>query len=132
MLIAEILYWNYDPAERDRSDLQLDLPPVPFGDDLSKLANAFTRRGLVKQLWSLNGWEDQPSGSAPPNAGTESIPRTTLEPTTAWQAEPFDDKPAVGQHRRGNAMTMWGAANRRPDGSSGRRLPPYTERRTQP
>ena len=59
MRITEILFWNTEPTERNRSGPQLDLPPVQFS-----LANAFTRRGLVKHFWNLNGWEVQPSGPA--------------------------------------------------------------------
>ena len=98
MRIAEILFWDNRSTERNRSDPQLDLPPAPFSDDLTKLANAFTRRGLVKQFWNLNGSEPQPSGPAPPNAETEMIPSGTLEPTTdSWQAEPVETEPLAGQ-----------------------------------
>jgi hypothetical protein len=62
ILISEILYWNNEPTERDRSDLQLDLPSAPFSDDPTNLANAFIRRGSVKHFWNLNGSEGQPSG----------------------------------------------------------------------
>jgi hypothetical protein len=100
MRIAEILYWNNEPTEAHRSDPQLDLPPSGFTDDPTNLANAFTRRGLVKHFWNVNGSEGQPSGSAPPDAETELIPNGTLEPTTAsWQAEPGETEPSVGQHR---------------------------------
>src|SRR6266404_7559539 len=99
MRISEILFWNNEPTEGVRSEPQRDLPPARFHDDLTNLANAFTRSGLVKHFWNLSGSEEQPSGPAPPHAGTESIPRRTLEPTTAsWQAEPETD-PSVGQHR---------------------------------
>ena len=100
MRICEILHWNNEPTEADRSDPQLDLPTAPFGDDLTNLANAFTRRGLVKHLWNPYGWEGQPSGPAPPDAGTQLIPSGTLEPTTAsWEAEPVETELPVGQHR---------------------------------
>ena len=78
MRIAEILFWNNEPTERNRPDNQLDLPPPPFSDDPTNLANAFTRSGLVKHFWNLNGSEGQPSGPAPPDAGTELIPSGTL------------------------------------------------------
>src|SRR6267142_1676640 len=94
MRISEILFWNNEPTERNRSDPQLNLPSARFGDDLTNLANAFTRSGLVKQFWNLNGSEAQPSGPAAPDAGTESIPSGTLEPTRAsWEAEPVETQP---------------------------------------
>src|SRR5580704_10293040 len=89
MLIAEILFWNNQPTEPNRADPQLNFPTGPFSDDPTNLANAFTRRGLVKSFWNLGGSEDQPRGPAPPDAENELIPSGTLEPTTApWQAEP--------------------------------------------
>jgi len=100
MRVYEILFWNNEPTERNRSDPQHDLPSGRFHDDLTNLANAFTRRGLVKHLWDLNGWEAQPSEPAPPDAGSDLIPSGTLEPTTASrQAEPLETEPSVGQHR---------------------------------
>jgi hypothetical protein len=98
MRISEILYWNNEPTEAHHSDPQLGPPPVPFSDDATNLANAFTRSGLVKHFWNLPGSEGQPSGLAPPDAGTEVIPRGTLEPTTAsWEAEPIEAEPPVGR-----------------------------------
>jgi hypothetical protein len=100
MRIYEILFWNNEPAEGNRPDPQLDLPPSRFTDDPTNLANAFTRRGLVKSFWNLNGSEGQPSGPAPPDAGTQLIPSRTLEPTTAsWEAEPVEEERPVGLHR---------------------------------
>ena len=100
MRIHEILFWNNEPTERNRADPQLDLPSAPFRDDLTNLANAFTRSGLVKQFWNLNGSEAQPSGPAAPDVGTESIPSGTLEPTMAFsQDEPVEEEPPVGLHR---------------------------------
>jgi hypothetical protein len=101
MRIYEILYWNNEPAEENRSEPQLDPFPAPFSDDPTKLANAFTRSGLVKSFWNLNGLGAQPSAAAPPDAGTEVIPSGTLEPTTtaSWQAEPVETERPVGQHR---------------------------------
>ena len=91
MRIAEILFWNNEP-EGNRSDPQLRSSPTPFSDDPTKLANAFTRSGLVKHFWNINGSEGQPSGPAPPDAETELIPSGTLEPTTAfWEAPRFLD-----------------------------------------
>jgi hypothetical protein len=88
MRISEILFWDNKPTERNYSKLQLDFPSAPFSDDLTNLANAFTRRGLVKQFWNLPGSEAQPSGPAPPDAETELIPSGTLEPTMAsWEVE---------------------------------------------
>jgi hypothetical protein len=100
MRIYEILFWNDKPTEWDRPNPQLDLPPVPFSDDITNLANAFTRRGLVKGFWNMNGSEEQPFGPAPPGAGTELVPSGTLEPTApSWQAEPLETEPPVRNHR---------------------------------
>jgi hypothetical protein len=100
MRIYEILFSNNQRNEGDQPDPQFDLPPAPFGDDLTNLANAFTRRGAVKHFWNLNGSEGQPSGPALPNAGTELIPDGTLEPTTAsWEADPVEAEPPVVQNR---------------------------------
>jgi hypothetical protein len=100
MRISEIIFWNNEPAERSRADHPHDLPSVPFGDALTKLANAFTKDGLVKQFWNLNGSEEQPSGPAPPDAEAELITSATFEPiTSSWQAEPVDTETSVGQHR---------------------------------
>jgi hypothetical protein len=99
MRIAEILFWNNNPTEKNRADPRLDLPPTTFNHDMTNLSNAFTRRGLVKRLWNPNGLKRQPSGPAPPDAGTELIPNGTLEPTMAsWEAEPVETKPQVGLH----------------------------------
>jgi hypothetical protein len=100
MLICEILNWNNDPAEEVRPGPQPDLSSAPFNDDPTNLANAFTRSGLVKHFWNLPGSEGQPSGPAPPDAGTQLIPSRTLEPTTAsWEAEPVEEERPVGLHR---------------------------------
>ena len=100
MRITEILSWNNEPAEGNRPDPQLDLPPSRFTDDPTNLANAFTRRGLVKYGWNLTGSEGQPPRPAPPNAETELIPSGTLEPSAAsWEAEPIEAEPPVVQHR---------------------------------
>ena len=107
MRIYEILFWNNEPAEGNRPDPQLDPPPAPFSDDPTNLANAFTRSGLVKHFWNLNGSEGQPSGPAPPDAENELIPSGTLQPTTAsWEAEPVETKPrwvSIGSFRFGNS-----------------------------
>jgi hypothetical protein len=100
MQISDILLWNNETIERNPADPQFDLPPAPFDDDLTTLANAFTRRGAVKHFWHLNGSESQPSGPAPPDPETELIPSSTLEPTMAsWEAEPVEEEPPVGLHR---------------------------------
>jgi hypothetical protein len=100
MRIYEILFWNNEPAEGNLPDPLLDLSSATFSDNPTNLANAFTRSGLVKHFWNLPGSEGQPSGPAPPEAGTELIPRGTLEPTTAsWEAGPVEAKPPVGLHR---------------------------------
>jgi hypothetical protein len=100
MRINEILNWNQQPAAEVHPDSQLHSSPTPFSDDLTNLGNAFTRRGLVKHGWNLNGSEEQPSGPVPLNAETDLIPSGTLEPTTAsWQAEPVEEEPPVNLHR---------------------------------
>jgi hypothetical protein len=91
MLISEILNWNNEPTEGNRPDHRLDLPPAPFRDDLTNLAKAFTRRGLVKHFWNLNGSEGQPYGPAPPGAETDLIPDGTSEPTApSLQPKPVE------------------------------------------
>ncbi len=100
MRIYEVIFWNNEPTERKRANHKLNLPPAPDTDDLTNLANAFTRRGAVKHFWNLNGSEEQPSGPAPPDAETELTPIGTLEPTTApWQAELVEPEPPVAQQR---------------------------------
>jgi hypothetical protein len=82
------------------SGIQLHSPPVLLNYDLTNLANAFTRNGLVKHFWNFQGSEGQPSGPAPPDAGTEVIPRGTMEPTTAsWEPEPVEVEPPDGLRR---------------------------------
>jgi hypothetical protein len=100
MKVAEILSWNNEPTKRNRSDPQLDFPPTQFSDDLTKLANAFTKDGRVKHLWNLDGSGEQPAGPAPPDAEAELIRSGTLEPTTPhWQAEPVEEESPLGQQR---------------------------------
>jgi hypothetical protein len=100
MRIYEILFWNNYPKEGYRADPPLDFPLAPFSDDLTNLANDFTRRGAVKHFWNLNGSEGQLSGPAPPDAGPELIPNATLEPTSLpLPAEPVEEEPPVGQYR---------------------------------
>ena len=100
MRIHEIIFLNDDPAERNRSDPEFDLPPPRFNDNPTNLANAFTRSGLVKHFWNLPGSEGQPPGPAPPDPGTELIPNGTLQPTTAsWQVEPVETEAPVSLHR---------------------------------
>jgi hypothetical protein len=100
MRVYEILFWNNKPTEGNRPDPQLGPPSAPFSDDATNLAHAFTRRGLVKSFWRLNGSEEQPSGPAPPDAGTEVIPSGTSEQGMAsWEAEPVETERPVGPHR---------------------------------
>jgi hypothetical protein len=98
MKIYEILFWNNDPADKVRPDPQLQLPPTHFGDDLTNLANAFTRRGLVKHLWNPKRSEEQPSGPAPPEAEPSLNLNRTLEPSAASSAaEPDETERSVRQ-----------------------------------
>jgi hypothetical protein len=100
MRICEIVFWDNEPPERDRADSQPHLSSAPFSDDPTDLSNAFTRGGLVKHFWNLDGSRDQPSGPAPPGAETDLIPSGMSEPTTAsWEAEPVENEPQVGQSR---------------------------------
>ena len=86
MRIADILSWHNHFTERNRVD-----PAAPSSDDLTNLANAFTRHGVLKHLWNLHGSEGHSSGAAPPDVGNELIPSGTVEPTTAsWPAEPVE------------------------------------------
>ena len=99
MRIAEILFWSNKPAEPKDYEPQLDQPPARSSDDVTKLATAFTKRGLVKRFWNLRGTEAQPFGPAPPDAEAEVIPSGTWQPTTASrQAEPVEIEPPVGLH----------------------------------
>jgi hypothetical protein len=100
MRISDVVFWSDQALEGSRSDYHHDIPAPRDDDDLTNLGNAFTRRGLVKHFWNLNGSEGQPSGPAPPDAETELIPSGTLEPTTAsWQGEPVDTEPFAGRNR---------------------------------
>jgi hypothetical protein len=95
MRIHEIIFPNdnYDPAVRHGADPLLDIPPYRFDNGLSKLASAFTKHGVVKRFWYLNGSEDQPSEPAPPT-GTELMPSDNLEPAiTSWKPHPGQDEP---------------------------------------
>jgi hypothetical protein len=85
MRISEILFWSNEPTDGNRSDPQLDLPRDQSNDFLKKLASAFTKDGLVKRFWNLNGSEGQPPEPAPPDAEAELIPRGSLERTAgSW------------------------------------------------
>ena len=53
MQITEILFWNNEPAEANDYEPQLDQAPARSSDDVTNLATAFTRRGLVKHFWKL-------------------------------------------------------------------------------
>jgi hypothetical protein len=93
MRIHEILFPNNDPPERNRPVPHRNVPSYPIDNGLSKLANAFTKDGVVKRFWYLNGSEDQPSEPAPPT-GTELMPSDHLEPAiTSWEADPGQDEP---------------------------------------
>jgi hypothetical protein len=74
MRICEILFYDDQPAEEDHTGSQFDLVRPQYSDDLTNLANAFTKDGLVKHFWNLNGLEGQPSGPAPPTREPELIP----------------------------------------------------------
>jgi hypothetical protein len=111
MRISEILFWNDEPTEGDRPNPQSDLPPASCSDFLPNLSNAFTRRGLVKHLWNLNGTEGEPAGLSPPDAETELIPNGALEPTAAsWKADPVETEPPMGQRRFIPFRQYWGAS----------------------
>ena len=87
MRIHEVIFPNdnYDPAVRHRADPRLDIPPYRFDNGLSKLASAFTKHGVVKSFWYLDGSEDQPSEPASPT-GTELMPSDNLDPAiTSWR-----------------------------------------------
>ena len=100
MRISEIILWKNDLDAGNRPNPDLDLPPRPLSSDVTQLANAFTRNGRVKHFWNPYGSEAQPSGPAPPNAGTELIPSGTSEPGMAsWEAEPVETEPPVGRRR---------------------------------
>jgi hypothetical protein len=100
MRISDVLFWGDQALEGSRSAYHHDIPVPRADDDLANLATAFTRRGLVKSFWNLNGSEGQPSEPAPPDAGTEMIPNGTLEPITpSWKAEPVETEPLAGRNR---------------------------------
>ena len=82
MRIAEILFWNNESTEGNRSDPQLYLPHDPSDDLFKKLASDYTKDRLVQRFWNLKRSESQPLGPAAP-AETELIPNGTLEPTAA-------------------------------------------------
>ena len=110
MRIHEIIFRNNHPAERNRPDPHGHFPTYPYDNDLSKLASAFTKHGVVKRFWYLNGSEDQPSEPAPPT-GTELMPSDHLEPAiTSWEADPGHDEPyaamAPTQPNRPAAVAM--------------------------
>src|ERR1700731_995043 len=97
---TEILFWNNEPGEANDYEPQLDQAPARSSDDVTNLATAFTRRGLVKHFWNLNGSEGQPTGPVPPDAGTELIPSGSFQPTTAsWEAEPVETERPVSLNR---------------------------------
>ena len=71
MRISDVLFWSDQPLEGGRADYHHDVPAPRAYDDVTNLATAFTRRGMVKHFWNLNGSEGQPSGPAPPDAEPE-------------------------------------------------------------
>ena len=95
MKICEVIFWNNEPEEENIFDPQRS-------DDLTNLAKtAFTRSGLVKHFWHLDGSGSQPSGPAPPNHEPELIPDGMLQPSAAsWAAGPIETEPEAGQYRR--------------------------------
>ena len=50
MRIHEIIFPNNEPADMKRADPRLNIPPYRFDNNLSKLANAFTKHGVVKRF----------------------------------------------------------------------------------
>ena len=111
MRIHEIIFPNNEPADMKRADARPDTPPYPINHGLSKLASAFTKHGVVKSFWYLNGSEDQPSEPAPPT-GTELMPSDNLDPAiTSSEAHPSQEEPyaamALTQPDRPAAVAMW-------------------------
>ena|SRR5690242_13676060 len=112
MRIHEIIFRNNDPPERNRSLPHRNVPSYPYDNDLSKLANAFTKDGVVKLFWYVNGLEDESSEPAPPTAaGTELMPSDNLEPAiTSWEADAGQEEPyaamALTQPNRPAAVAM--------------------------
>jgi hypothetical protein len=94
MRISEILYGKTQPIEMNQPDSQPGRTPALFRDPLAKLATAFTRRGVVKHLWNLNGSEDELSGPVLPDRGADLVPSDTSEPS--WGAEPVETGPPAG------------------------------------
>ena len=93
MRIHEIIFRHSDSPERNRPVPHRNVPSYPYDNDLSKLAGAFTKHGVVKRFWYLNGSEDQPSETAPPT-GTELMSSDHLEPAiTSWEADPGEEEP---------------------------------------
>jgi hypothetical protein len=108
MRIYEVIFRNNDPVVHHRADPRLEIPTCQFDNDLSKLASAFTKHGVVKRFWYLNGSEDQPSEPAPPTAaGTELMPSDHLEPAITSREEP-DATMALTQPNRLEPVVMKG------------------------
>ena len=112
MRIHEIIFQNdnYDPGVRHQAAPRLDIPPYRFDNGLSKLASAFTKHGVVKRFWYLNGSEDEPSEPAPPT-GAELMPSDNLDPAiTSSEAHPSQEEPyaatALTQPDRPAAVAM--------------------------
>jgi hypothetical protein len=110
MRIHEIIFPNNEPADMKRADPRLDIPSYRFDNGLSKLASAFTKYGVVKSFWYLNGSEDQPTEPALPT-GTELMPSDNLEPAImSWEPHPRQEEPyaamALTQPNRPAAVAM--------------------------
>jgi hypothetical protein len=80
MRIAEILFPNNNATEGNRSDPVLDPSPASSNNDLTNLATAFTRRGLVKHFLNLNGSEGQPAATGSAHA---TVFRSRMKPSGA-------------------------------------------------
>jgi hypothetical protein len=101
MRIYEILFQNDISAQVDHPDPYLDFPPGPFDNDLTNLATAFTKNGMVKRFWDVDKLVHQPSGpGAADDAETGLMPTDTLGPTmVSVQAEPVEQEPSLHKHR---------------------------------
>jgi hypothetical protein len=82
MRVAEILFWNNEPAEGNFFDSQFDLSHDPSSSLFTKLARAYAKDRLLKRFWNLKGSESQPFGPAPPDNETE-LSKRHVEPTSA-------------------------------------------------
>jgi hypothetical protein len=100
MRIYEIVFWNSEHAKRDHVGLRPNWTSGRSKDDLTNLANAFTKGGLVKHLWNLARSQEEPPGPAPPlDVETEATPSGTLEPTMTSVQDERVEEPLVDQYR---------------------------------